>query len=79
MKVESSFLLEVWEITRDFVPAGRKLDTAVSLMRSFEEFGMDNNDLVDVIDEDDTLTAAYKLVFGLDSEDEDLDNEGYED
>lgn len=73
MKVESSFLLEVWEITRDFIPAGRKLDTAVSLIRSFEEFGMDNNDLVDVIDEDDILTSAYKLVFGLDHEDTDED------
>lgn len=76
MKAESSFLLEVWEAVRDFIPAARRNDTAITILRSCEEFGMESNDLVDLIDEDDALTAAYKIVFGLE---EDEEEERYED
>lgn len=78
MKVESSFIFEIWEAVRDFVPAARRTETAVSILRSCEEFGLESNDLVDILDEDDALTAAFKIVFGLE-EDEDEDDERYED
>ncbi len=78
MKVESSFLMEVWDLMRDFVPAARRNETAVALIRSFEEYGMDNKELADVLDEDDALTAAYKIVFGYEEEEDEL-LEGFED
>ena len=78
MRLESSFLMDVWELMRDLVPASRRNETAVALIRAFEEYGIDSKDLVDVIDEDDALTAGYKIVFGYEEEEEEI-LEGFED
>lgn len=78
MRLESSFLMDVWEVMRDTIPASRRNDSAVALIRAFEEYGIDSKDLVDVIDEDDALTAAYKIVFGFEEEEDEL-LEGFED
>lgn len=70
MKSESTLLYEVWEIVREFVPAARRGDTSVNLLRQFHEYGMTKDDLIDVLDEDDSLLPAFKIVFEYDDEDE---------
>lgn len=73
MKSESNLVMEIWELVRDYVPASRRTDTALSILRAFEEYGMEADDLADILDEDDSLTAAYRECFG-DVED-DLEDE----
>ena len=73
--------MEIWDTVRDFLPAGKRGDIAVSLFRSLQEYGFDGKDLNDLLDEDEHLTAAHKVVFGTDFEEheEDSDAEPWED
>lgn len=73
MNSESSLVFEVWELVRDQLAPNRRSDTAISLLRAFEEFGFEGNDLTDVLEEDEHLTAAHKVVFG--GEDEDVEED----
>jgi len=63
MNSESSLVMELWEQIKEFVPAARRTDTAITILRSFEEFGFTDSDLKDLVDEDDNVTAAYRIVF----------------
>jgi hypothetical protein len=64
MKSESNLILAVWEIFASHVPASQRTDAAITMIRAFEEFGIDEDDMTDVLDEDDYLTAAYRAVYG---------------
>jgi hypothetical protein len=78
MKSESKLLIELWDAVRDQIQPARRLETAISFLRTFEENGMDERDLQDVIDEDAYLTRAYREVFDLEevhSDDESDDGE----
>lgn len=77
MKSESNLAMEVWELMRDYIPPARRGDTAITLLRSLEEFGFGSDDLTDILDEDDHLTAAYRVVFGGDEDDFNYDLEEY--
>ncbi|RYD64977.1 MAG: hypothetical protein EOP83_08430 [Verrucomicrobiaceae bacterium] len=75
MKSESKLLIELWDAVRDQIQPARRLETALSFIRTFEENGMDERDLQDVLDEDAYLTRAYREVFDL----EENHNDGGED
>lgn len=70
MRNENDLVFSVWEIMRDHIPAGKRIDAAISLYRSFIDFGFEAADFSMASDEDDTLKAAYALVFHPDDEDE---------
>jgi hypothetical protein len=73
MNRESRLILEVWEMTRDYLPAPKRTDIAVTLLRSFEEYGMDPGDFADLKGEDKHLEDAFDTLYGEDPE------SGYED
>ena len=75
MNSESSLVMEIWEAVRDFVPASKRTDVAVSVLRSVQEFGLEANDLNDLLDEDEHLNAAHKIVFNNEHDDEEDDEE----
>lgn len=66
--------MEIWEAVRDFIPSSKRTDVAVSIIRSVEEFGIISSDLRDLLDEDEHLTSAYKIVFDGDDEEEEEDD-----
>jgi hypothetical protein len=68
MKSESKLLIELWDAVRDQIQPARRLETAISFLRTFEENGMDERDLQDVLDEDAYLTRAYREVFDLEED-----------
>jgi hypothetical protein len=68
MKSESNLVMEIWEMFRDYVPHSRRTDTALGLLRAFEEYGFEADDLADVLDEDDSLTAAYRECFDIEDD-----------
>ena len=72
IKSESNLVIEVWEQVRDYLPAARRQEAAVGIIRAFVEFGFDKEDFSDIIDEDDVLTAAFNEAFD-EGEDEDQD------
>lgn len=74
MKNESNLVLEIWDMVRDHIPVAKRLEHAISIVRAFEEYGMDARDLADVVDEEPYLTRAYREVF---DQEEDGDEEGY--
>lgn len=75
MNSESSLVMEVWDLMRDALPSGRRQEAAIALLRSFEEYGFEGGDLTHLVDEDEHLTAAHRVVFGSDDEDEDYNDE----
>jgi hypothetical protein len=69
MKSESNLVIEIWEQIRDALPAARRNDIAVGIIKSFCDFGFEKEDFSDIIDEDDVLTAAYNEFFNEGEED----------
>lgn len=79
MKSESSLILSMWELIKEGVPAARRTDLAISILRNFEEYGFDSSDMSDILDEDDHLTAAFRAIFGGDEDEETDDDYRFED
>ncbi|RYF11251.1 MAG: hypothetical protein EOO77_19785 [Oxalobacteraceae bacterium] len=73
MNSESQLAIELWDVIRDQIQPARRLETAISFMRAFEDFGMEARDLQDVLDEDVYLTRAYREVYEVE---EDQQHEG---
>jgi hypothetical protein len=70
MTKECRFLFEIWEQVRDVVPSARRTDVATGIMRAFAEFGYDERDLADIVDEDPQLAKAYRDVFDVEVDDD---------
>jgi hypothetical protein len=75
MNSESKVVAEIWDLVRDTIPSARRLEIAIALLRSFEEYGFDSRDMQDIVDEDVYLNRAYSDLYGDESDD---DDEGYE-
>lgn len=71
MNSESQLVAEVWELVRDHVPTSQRLETAISYLRTFEEFGFTSKDLAHIVDEDRYLARAYDDLYGEEAEEED--------
>ncbi len=69
MKSESNLVMQVWETVRDHLPAQHRVTLAISLMKHFQEFGFEREDFVDVLDEDEALTAAFRELFEDETDD----------
>ena len=63
MSSESELVINIWETFKDFVPASKRADYAVDLMRHVANYGFDASDLATIVDEDDDLTEAFEMVF----------------
>lgn len=70
MKSESNLVFEIWDLVRDSIPAARRNDVAITILRHFEEYGFQSEDLEDILDEDDHLTVAFRMVFGNEADDD---------
>ncbi len=74
MTRETTFLIDIWDSVRDFIPANKRADAAIGVVRSMAEYGIEASDLAAIEDEDRDLFEAYKEVFEIeDQEDEDED------
>lgn len=78
MSSEFQFITEVWAAVRDVVPANKRADTAVGIMKAFEEYGFTSKELMDVVEEDNDLSDAYHDVFHDDHEDEEAESEDFD-
>jgi hypothetical protein len=63
MSSEVQLIVEVWDLVRDTLPPSRRLDSAIQLLRAFEEYGFDPENLKDLLDEDRYLQRAYEDLY----------------
>lgn len=70
MRDDNDMIVEVWEVIRDVVPAAKREDAALRLLKVFEENGFDINEIEG---EDSILDEA--LILLRDEEDGDDETE----
>ena len=75
MKSESQLVASLWDLVRDQISAGRRLETAIAFLKMFEDYGFDSSDMHDIVDEDVYLKRAFDDLFGDEQEDEDEEEE----
>ncbi len=59
MDNETKLLLEIWQNVRDIIPSSRREDSALMMLRAFEEYGFDI-DTADLEGEDEYLDTALE-------------------
>ena len=59
MRDDNEMIVEVWEVIRDVVPAAKREDAALRLLKVFEEHGFDINEIEG---EDSILDEALILL-----------------
>jgi hypothetical protein len=75
MKSESQLVASLWDLVRDQIASGRRLETAISFLKLFEDYGFDSSEMHDIVDEDVYLKRAFDDLFGDDEDEE--ENEDY--
>lgn len=63
MRSETQLIVEIWDLVRDTLPVARRLETAIQMLRAFEEFGFEPETLADLEDEDVYLARAYEDLY----------------
>jgi hypothetical protein len=74
MNSESKVVAEIWDLVRDSLPSSRRLEIAIAILRSFEEYGFDSRDMQDILDEDVYLSRAFADLYGDDDEEDEDDD-----
>jgi hypothetical protein len=75
MSNEAQMVVEIWDAVRDFVPASKRTDVAELILKAAAEYGFEAAGLADVVEEDSDLEDAYKTVFDLEEDEEDIEEE----
>lgn len=71
MTPEVILIEELWESIKGFVPAKQKNETLYQLFRLMQEYGIEQDDFMDLIDHDDnSLKKAFMHVYEVELEDE---------
>ncbi len=52
------------------------MEIAIAFLRAFEEYGFDQREMQDILDEDKYLAHAFHDIFDVDEEEEDEDGYG---
>lgn len=74
MDSDSKLIVEVWDTVRDLLPAARREDAIIKLLKVFEEYGVEIN--ADALEGEDTyLDSALESYQDHDDEE---DSESYE-
>jgi hypothetical protein len=67
MSSDSKLIVEVWDTIRDIIPAGKRDDAALRILRLFEEYGFE---IQEAEGEDKILDEALELLREDEDEDE---------
>lgn len=73
MQRESHLILEVWDEVRDFIPPTKRVEVATAILLHMQDYGMEPQDMAEIVDEDPYLTHAFYDLFAeeeLEREDE---------
>lgn len=71
MKRESRLAIELWDMLREHVPTGKRREAALTLLTALQDYGMERDELCDVVDDDVHLIYAFYDLFGEEDEDKD--------
>lgn len=77
MDLEATFILELWDVFRDKIPAKEREDTAYQFLKLLNDWDVDVLSMRDLRDEDNHIDSALDLLEeeegGERDEDEDYD------
>ena len=74
MTIESSLVLEIWEILNEYLPNSKKEEAAVKLLLVFENYSLERRDFETIRGEDNYIDAAIDSIYD-EEESEDIDEE----
>ena len=77
MNSETKLIVELWDMIRDNLPLQRRSDTAIQMIRAFEEYGFESTDIHDLIDEDQYLRRAFESLYDDEPDETDDDEKEY--
>ncbi len=63
MSREAQVVVEIWDVVRDFIPVGKRADIAETIVRAFADYGFEEHELAEIVDEDNDLSDAFESVF----------------
>jgi len=63
MNNDAQLVIDVWEAVRDNLPANKRSDTALAILRAFQSYGFEDRDIELIVDEDDDLEEAFYVVY----------------
>lgn len=72
MNAECDMVHQIWETVKDSLPSSKRAEISLSLVKVFEEYGLDHRQLNGLLDDDVDihLVRAYESVYGDDTDDE---------
>lgn len=77
MNKESRMLVDIWDLVGDQFPKAQRLEAVMSLLRIFEDFGIETTEFEDATEEDAYLLHGFEAVVERDeSYDHEEDYEG---
>jgi len=62
MNRESTLLVGLWDVVGDHISKAQRVDAVISILRLFEDFGMELEDFEDAIDEDPYIKNGYESI-----------------
>ena len=71
MNIKPELLLETWELMTEFVPTAKKEDAVNKLIKIFEDYDLDTEELASIRGEDHALDAAIDALIGESEHEED--------
>ena len=75
MSAEAQLVTDLWDAVRDVIPASKREEAAIGLLRALEEYGFERADIAGIEEDDDDLASAFETVFDADDDDEEANDE----
>jgi hypothetical protein len=78
MSPESRLLIDIWEVVEDHISKGQRVDAIISILRAFDDYGVEAKDFADAADENAYIRGGYEAVAEDEEpyDDDDQDGEG---
>ena len=77
MTIESSLVLEIWEILNEYLPNSKKEEAAVKLLLVFENYSLERRDFETIRGEDNYIDAAIDSIYDEEESDDHDEEDEY--
>ena len=75
MTINTTMILDIWDLLSEYVPTAKKEDAANKLLIVLDNYSIDSRDLQSIHGEDQHLDAAIKHLYGHDDVEEENDED----
>jgi hypothetical protein len=75
MNRESRLFVDIWTLVGDQFPKAQRLDAVITLLRAFQDFGIEPDEFEDATDEDPYILHGFEAVVEKDETFDNYDDE----